>query len=89
MTTVWTSRSDHRGDPPGVNQELQGVPERPAAAGFTCECARAAGVFGCCDSTPNGRDARSQSHPIVRSAEQGEDWSWCYVDEAAFFGSAR
>ena len=29
-------------------------------------------------------DAREVSHPIVRSAEPGEDWSWCYVDEVAF-----
>jgi hypothetical protein len=24
------------------------------------------------------------SHPIIRSLEPGEDWSWCYVDEVAF-----
>jgi ferredoxin-NADP reductase len=24
------------------------------------------------------------SHPIIRSAEPGEDWSWCYVDEVGF-----
>ncbi len=23
-------------------------------------------------------------HPIVRSAEPGEDWSWCYLDNVAF-----
>jgi hypothetical protein len=23
-------------------------------------------------------------HPIARSAEPGEDWSWCYVDQVAF-----
>jgi hypothetical protein len=23
-------------------------------------------------------------HPIVRSFEPGEEWSWCYVDEVAF-----
>src|SRR4029450_4454691 len=23
-------------------------------------------------------------HPIIRSAEPGEDWSWCYIDEIAF-----
>jgi len=23
-------------------------------------------------------------HPSARSAEPGEDWSWCYVDEVAF-----
>ena len=23
-------------------------------------------------------------HPIVQSYEPGEDWLWCYVDQAAF-----
>ena len=23
-------------------------------------------------------------HPIVRSVEPGEDWSWCYVDQLMF-----
>jgi uncharacterized UBP type Zn finger protein len=45
------------------------------------------GHIGCCDQSPN-RHARSHSetsaHPIVRSAEPGEDWSWCFVDEVAF-----
>ena len=27
---------------------------------------------------------REMSHPIARSAEPGEDWSWCFVDEVAF-----
>jgi hypothetical protein len=26
----------------------------------------------------------STRHPIARSAEPGEDRSWCYVDEIAF-----
>ena len=42
------------------------------------------GHVGCCDSSP-GRHAsghaRSGEHPIVRSLEPGEDWSWCFVDE--------
>jgi uncharacterized UBP type Zn finger protein len=45
------------------------------------------GKIGCCDSSPNrhaSRHAAESSHPIVRSAEPGEDWSWCYVDEVAF-----
>jgi uncharacterized UBP type Zn finger protein len=45
------------------------------------------GTIGCCDDSPNrhaSRHAREVSHPIVRSAEPGEDWSWCYVDEVAF-----
>ena len=45
------------------------------------------GKIGCCDSSPNkhaSRHAREAGHPIARSAEPGEDWSWCYVDELAF-----
>jgi uncharacterized UBP type Zn finger protein len=45
------------------------------------------GKIGCCDSSPNrhaSRHAASDNHPIARSAEPGEEWSWCYVDEVAF-----
>ncbi|WP_306368220.1 cation:proton antiporter [Nocardiopsis sp. CC223A] len=41
------------------------------------------GFVGCCDDSP-GRHARSHAdgagHPIVRSAEPGEEWAWCYLD---------
>jgi hypothetical protein len=42
------------------------------------------GVILCCDSSPNRHasgHAPAVGHPIARSAEPGEDWSWCYVDE--------
>jgi hypothetical protein len=26
----------------------------------------------------------ASGHPIARSAEPREDWSWCYVDNLAF-----
>jgi uncharacterized UBP type Zn finger protein len=45
------------------------------------------GKIGCCDSSPNrhaSRHAGEVGHPIVRSAEPGEDWSWCFVDDVAF-----
>ena len=45
------------------------------------------GHIGCCDSSPNrhaSKHASASGHPIIRSAEPGEDWSWCYVDEVAF-----
>lgn len=45
------------------------------------------GEVGCCDSSPNrhaSKHAAAVGHPIVRSREPGEDWSWCYVDEVAF-----
>ncbi len=31
-----------------------------------------------------GRHAAEVGHPIARSAEPGEEWSWCFVDEVAF-----
>jgi uncharacterized UBP type Zn finger protein len=45
------------------------------------------GRIGCCDSSPNRhatRHARDAEHPVLRSAEPGEEWSWCVVDEVAF-----
>jgi hypothetical protein len=42
------------------------------------------GHVGCCDSSPHRHarvHARVSGHPIVQSAEPGEDWRWCYVDE--------
>jgi uncharacterized UBP type Zn finger protein len=45
------------------------------------------GKIGCCDSSPN-RHARahaaSADHPVGRSAEKGEDWSYCFVEDVAF-----
>ena len=45
------------------------------------------GKIGCCDSSPNrhaSHHAHEVGHPIARSVEPGEDWSWCYVDEVMF-----
>lgn len=42
------------------------------------------GKVGCCDSSPNrhaSRHAESSGHPIIRSLESGEDWSWCFRDQ--------
>ena len=42
------------------------------------------GHVGCCDSSKNRHAKahfRSTHHPIVQSAERGEDWRWCYIDE--------
>jgi uncharacterized UBP type Zn finger protein len=50
------------------------------------------GEIRCCDSSPNrhaSKHAREAGHPIVRSAEPGEDWSWCYVDEVDFVVAPR
>jgi uncharacterized UBP type Zn finger protein len=44
------------------------------------------GHVGCCDDSPNRHATahyRSGGHPIIRSLEPGETWSWCFVDELA------
>ncbi|HEX7151329.1 MAG TPA: UBP-type zinc finger domain-containing protein [Thermoanaerobaculia bacterium] len=47
----------------------------------TClEC----GHMGCCDSSKNKHATKHyhrSKHPVVRSAEPGEAWIWCYKDE--------
>ncbi len=44
------------------------------------------GKVGCCDDSPN-RHARAHAgesgHPIIRSIEPGEQWSWCFLDQIA------
>ena len=43
--------------------------------------------IGCCDSSPNRHattHAHAEGHPILRSVEPGEEWSWCVIDEVAF-----
>ncbi len=41
------------------------------------------GHVGCCDSSKN-RHARAHftatNHPIMQSAERGEKWRWCFID---------
>ncbi|HEV7442137.1 MAG TPA: UBP-type zinc finger domain-containing protein [Steroidobacteraceae bacterium] len=44
------------------------------------------GHVGCCDSSKNQharKHYQAAAHPLVRSAEPGERWVWCYVDEVA------
>ncbi len=40
------------------------------------------GYVGCCDSSPR-RHASAHfdetAHPVMQSAEPGENWRWCYV----------
>ena len=43
------------------------------------------GHVGCCDDSPNKHATAhaSREHPIIRSLEPGERWSWCFPDEVA------
>ena len=43
------------------------------------------GVTLCCDSSPNkhaSKHARAKGHPVVASAELGEQWLYCFADDA-------
>jgi uncharacterized UBP type Zn finger protein len=42
------------------------------------------GHVGCCDSSKNKHATKhfhATKHPVIRSVEPGESWTWCYVDE--------
>ena len=42
------------------------------------------GHVGCCDNSPNRHATahnRDTEHPIIRSAERGEEWGYCYPDD--------
>lgn len=42
------------------------------------------GHVACCDSSPRRHATahfHATEHPVMRSAEPGEEWRWCYVDD--------
>jgi hypothetical protein len=46
----------------------------------------ACGHIGCCDDSLNHLEtvhAASAGHPIIRSLQLGEDWSWCFLGRLA------
>jgi len=48
----------------------------------TCQ---SCGAILCCDSSPDrhaSKHARSSKHPVAASAEPGERWLYCFVDDA-------
>jgi monovalent cation:H+ antiporter-2, CPA2 family len=49
------------------------------------------GHVGCCDSSPNRHASmhfRQTRHPVVASAQDRENWAWCYVDHMHIEGTA-
>ena len=45
------------------------------------------GHVGCCDNSKNKHATRhfhEVHHPMIASFEPGEEWVYCYVDEAGF-----
>jgi CPA1 family monovalent cation:H+ antiporter len=76
---------DHLADSPAVETVADpGCAEclRDGTAWVALRQCLACGNVGCCDSSP-GRHATAHfhdtAHPVIESAEPGEDWRWCYV----------
>lgn len=47
----------------------------------TCQ---SCGVTLCCDNSPNRhatKHAKATTHPVIASAEPGENWLYCYPDD--------
>ncbi|HZF40615.1 MAG TPA: UBP-type zinc finger domain-containing protein [Blastocatellia bacterium] len=45
---------------------------------------RSCGHVGCCDSSKNKHATKhfnATRHPIIKSFELGENWSYCYIDQ--------
>jgi uncharacterized UBP type Zn finger protein len=43
------------------------------------------GHVGCCDQSPNRHATKhfhTTKHVLIRSFQPGEDWGWCYEDQA-------
>jgi hypothetical protein len=72
------------------------ITELPESVDGCVDCLRDGGVWlhlricltcghvGCCDDSPNrhaSKHAHAVSHPLIRSLEPGEDWSYCYIDD--------
>jgi len=70
---------------PTVAPSGTGCVECDAAGGWWVHLRRCAqcGHIGCCDASPHRHataHANATGHPIIRSLEPGELWSWCYID---------
>ena len=67
-------------------EQVDGCPECLAAGdGWVhLRICLACGHVGCCDSSPNRHASAHHAetgHPIIRSIQPGENWSWCFEDE--------
>ncbi|MDO7876526.1 UBP-type zinc finger domain-containing protein [Hymenobacter sp. ASUV-10] len=83
---------------PKLCQHLAALTEiRPATTQVCAECValgdtwvhlrvcQACGHVGCCDDSKNKHATRhfqATQHPVIASAQPGERWLWCFVDEA-------
>jgi EmrB/QacA subfamily drug resistance transporter len=85
-------------DTPCTHLDSIHITELPPSVAGCEDCLREGGVWlhlriclecghvGCCDDSPGrhaSRHAADVAHPIIRSLEPGETWSWCFIDEVA------
>lgn len=45
------------------------------------------GRVGCCDSSKNKHATKhfhATKHPVIASAQPGENWKWCFIDEVSW-----
>lgn len=79
---------EHLQNAPGdTSPNVEGACEKCLVEGTTwvhlrlcLEC----GHVGCCDSSPQRHATahfQDDGHPVMQSAEPGEDWRWCFVDD--------
>lgn len=72
-----------------VPEEIEGCVDclREGMSWVHLRMCHSCGEIRCCDNSP-GRHATAHfheaGHPIMRSVEPGEVWSWCFIDEVAF-----
>ncbi|MHC9291203.1 UBP-type zinc finger domain-containing protein [Mycobacterium sp. LTG2003] len=65
---------------PGRCQECEQLGESSWAHLRMC---MTCGHVGCCDSSPHQHATKHfqhTGHAVMRSAEPGESWRWCYID---------
>ena len=73
--------------PRDLDSDFEGVCEDCVEEGLTTwvhlrKCL-SCGHMACCDSSPRRHASvhfEQTDHPVMRSAEPGEDWRWCFVD---------
>ncbi|ABK75714.1 UBP-type zinc finger domain-containing protein [Mycolicibacterium smegmatis] len=72
--------AEPRPQTPGYCQDCAELGERTWAHLRMC---MTCGHVACCDSSPHQHATKhfhSTGHPVMRSAEPGESWRWCYID---------
>jgi CPA1 family monovalent cation:H+ antiporter len=76
---------------------VAGEPDAPLAVCSSCveiggewehlrQCL-SCGRTSCCNLSPNRHATahfHESGHPMIRSAEPGEDWRWCYLDDRLY-----